>query len=383
MRSNVFGEEVAHGALDEIGFFEDATGGRAGLHPFLDLLPLIEQQCQVAHKVAQLLALADGPHDDAHAFGDQEAAEDFLEPLPFLRILNLARDAALVGIGQQHQVAAGQDQVGRHSRSLGADGAFGDLHDDLAAGWIDARDVFLRDLGFVPPFDLAFDNLDPAVEGAGHNVPIMKERVLLEPDVHKGRFEIVLEVAHFAFEDAADQPFLGGPLDVELLEPAFFENGHAGFQRFGVDDDFFMDALDRFDEVLDFFDQARRGRAEAVQDAPGGLRNGHRLEGLFLVDLGGRPELGFAEVAFGGGFRGLSFRGAFGRQANREVFGALDFLAVPALIDPVRARRLAGRLGAGLEGLAIGAWRLGMAQAAAGAEAHAAPPPGKVSFTHS
>ena len=56
-----------------------------------------------------------------------------LQALAFLRVFDFARNAALIGIGQQNQVASGQDQVGRHARPLGADRAFGHLHDDFAA----------------------------------------------------------------------------------------------------------------------------------------------------------------------------------------------------------------------------------------------------------
>ena len=345
--------------------------------------PLLEQEGQVAHEVARLLVLADGPHNDAHALGDREAAEDFLEALAFLLILNFAGDAALVGVGQQDQVAPGQDEIGGHSRSLGADRAFGDLDDDLAAGRIDARNVFLGDLGFVAPLVFAFDDFDAAVEAAGHNVPIMKEGVFLEADVNEGGLESVFQVADLAFEDAADQAFLGGALDVEFLEPAFLEDGDAGFKGFGVDDDFLVDALDRPDEPLDFLEQGRREVADALEDALGSLRNGHRLEGLLLLDLGRGGEVGLAKAAFSGGFRLVRLRDALGGQADGEVLGALDFAAVPALIDFVRAGGLAGGFGAGLEGLAIGPLGLGMAQAAAWAKAHAAPPPGKIPVTHS
>ena len=40
---HIFGQEVAHGAFDEVGFLEDASGGRLGLDTFLDLRPLLEQ----------------------------------------------------------------------------------------------------------------------------------------------------------------------------------------------------------------------------------------------------------------------------------------------------------------------------------------------------
>jgi hypothetical protein len=84
----------------------------------LDFVPLFQQNGQVEDEVALLLALAGGAHDDAHAFGKVDFAQDFFQALAFLRVFDLARNAALVGIGQQHQEASGQDQIGGHARSL-------------------------------------------------------------------------------------------------------------------------------------------------------------------------------------------------------------------------------------------------------------------------
>ena len=83
----------------------------------------------------------------------------------------------------------------------------------------------------------------------------MQERVLLEPDIDERGLEAVFEVPDFALEHAADQALFGRALDGEFLEPAVFEHGDAGFERLGVDDDFLVDAFDRFDEALHFLDQ--------------------------------------------------------------------------------------------------------------------------------
>ena len=109
-------------------------------------------------------------------------------------------------------------------------------------GRVEARDVLLGDLGPVAPPAAAFDDFHAAVEAVRHDVPVVEEGVLLEADVHEGGLEAVFEVAHLAFEDAADQAFLGGALDGELLEPAFLEHGDAGFERLGVDDDFLVES---------------------------------------------------------------------------------------------------------------------------------------------
>ena len=149
---DVFGEEVAHGALDQVGFLEDARRRRLLLDSFLNCLPFLEQQREVAHEITRLLAFADGADDDAHAFRNRQLAQNFFQALAFFLILDLARDAALVRIGQQHQITSGQHEVRRDARAFGADRAFGHLHDDFAAGRIKARNVLLRDARFVAAF---------------------------------------------------------------------------------------------------------------------------------------------------------------------------------------------------------------------------------------
>ena len=70
----------------------------------------------------------------------------------------------------------------------------------------------------------------------------MEKGVLLEADIDERGFQAVFEIAHFAFENAADQTFLARAFDGEFLELAFFQNGHAGFERLGIDDDFLVRA---------------------------------------------------------------------------------------------------------------------------------------------
>ena len=63
-------------------------------------------------------------------------AQDFFQALAFLLVFDLARNAALIGVRQQHEITARQHEVRRDARAFGADRAFGDLHDDFAAGRI-------------------------------------------------------------------------------------------------------------------------------------------------------------------------------------------------------------------------------------------------------
>ncbi len=319
--------------------------------------------------------------------GMVEFAQDFLQPLAFLLVFDLARNAALVGVGQQDQITARQHEVGRDARAFGADGPFGHLHDDVAARRIKARDVLLRDARLVALSGFAFDEFHAAVEVAGHDVPVMQEGVFLEADVHKRGLQAVLEIAHLALENAADQPLLGGAFDGEFLELAFFEHGHAGFERFGVDDDFLVRLLHRLDQPLDFFDDGGGRGADGFHDAlraagePGPARKAFP-PGLPRASPGsarGNRLWRASPARFPRSGLGRAFR----RQAGGDVFRALDFLRVPrAVIDLVLRRFVADGLGAGLGGVAVGAVGIGV-QAAAGPEAHAAAAaPGKISITH-
>ena len=66
---HLVGEEVAHGALDQVGLGQEELGRAGGLELAGDALPLLEQDVQVAHEEAGLLAFAHGADDDAHALG--------------------------------------------------------------------------------------------------------------------------------------------------------------------------------------------------------------------------------------------------------------------------------------------------------------------------
>src|SRR6185503_14954233 len=100
------------------------------LDAFLDASPFIEEKREVANEIAQLLAFAHRADNHAHAFRDAETAQNFLEALALLLVLDFSGNTALVRVGKEHEIAAGKNEVGSDARSFGADGAFGHLHDD-------------------------------------------------------------------------------------------------------------------------------------------------------------------------------------------------------------------------------------------------------------
>jgi len=364
---DVLRQKVAHGALDQVRFLEHAGGGGLFLDAFLDVVPFLEQQRQVPDEVSLLLSFANGAHNHAHPVRDGQFAQDFLEALALLLILDLAGNAALVGIGQQHEVASGQDDVGGNAGSLGADGALGDLHDDVAAGRVNAGDILLCDFRAIAALVLALDDFHAAVEGARHDVPIMQKSVFLEPDINKRRLEAVLEIADFALEDAADEAFLGGALDVELLEAPFLEDGDACLESFGIDDHLLVDLFHRLDQPLDLFDEVGGGGADGIHDAARWLGDAHRLERF--LRRGGRLDVRLSEILFAG--CGFVRRHALGRQAGGDVFGAFDFVRMPVLIDAVVDRVVLRCLDARLCRFLVRA--LHMPKPAGWAESHAAP----------
>ena len=211
----------------------------------------------------------------------------------------------------------------------------------------------------------------------------MQEGVLLETDVHECGFKAIFEIAHFAFEDAADQAFVVGPLDGEFLQPAFLGDGHAGFERLRVDDDLLVDFFDWLDQALDSLDQ-RGGRApDGLDEAFWAFLKGDGRKGFFFLHLGGGGQVGLAEAAFVRqrrfwGFLGRALRG----QAGGDVFGALNFVSMAVVVHLILHGGAADGLGAGLRGVAVRAL-LAVTQPAGRAKTHAAAPPsGKISVSH-
>ena len=375
---DVFGQKVAHGALNQIRLLENARRRRLVLHALLHAAPLFEQQREVADEITFLLVFAGGAHDDAHAIGNRQFAQDFFQPLAFLLVFNFARNAALIRIRQQHQITSRQNQVGRDARAFRANRTFRDLHDDFTARRVKPRDVLLSNLWpgrpAIPP-GRTFDDFHAAVELVRHDVPIMQERIFLEADVHERGFEAVFEVAHLALENAADEAFLRGAFDVEFLQPSVFEHGDARFERLGVDDDFLVSFLLRPDEPLNLLHEIGRGEFDGVQNAFGLFRHGYRCKGLFLHHRSRGLELWLAEFFFvRAGFRRFVFRRSLRRQAGGDVFGALDFVRVPFFEHMLRTALLRHHVGASLDGFAVG-FLLGLAEATFGAETHSAAPP--------
>ena len=161
------------------------------------------------------------------------------------------------------------------------------------------------------------------------------------------------------------------------------EHGDARFERLGVDDDFLVDLLFRADEPLDFFDQVGRGDLDGVQNALGLFLDRPPARRLFLLP----PARACRDAARGNPFcpRRLPASAVSGsalrRQAGGDVFGAFDFVRVAFFKHALGAALFAHHVGARLGGFAVGFLRV-VAEAAFGAEPHAAAAPRKIVVTH-
>ena len=126
-------EVVADRADDEARLLVDQV--RAGLHlrRVLDRAPELHQVVQVPLQLLGVAADARGARDDAHALRHVEAG-DGVAQLVALLALDAARDAAAARVVRhQHEVAAGERDVGRERGALVAALVLVDLDDQLHA----------------------------------------------------------------------------------------------------------------------------------------------------------------------------------------------------------------------------------------------------------
>ena len=260
---DVLAHPVADDAHDEVGLLVDAAGGGLLGLGLLEVVVGGAEDAEVAHEGALRGAGAGGADDDAAVGREREAVDDALEALALVGVADLARDAAEGASGHEDEVAAGDGERGGDAGALGGDGALGDLDGDDGAGREAGGDLLVGEAlgaGLAVAARGGGGALVLVVEArlvVGVHVPVVEEGVLAETDVHEGGLEVVFEVLDAALVDGADEALLGGVFDLEVLEAAVFEDGDAGFEGLGVDDDFALDGRrggageDALNEVLE------------------------------------------------------------------------------------------------------------------------------------
>ena len=228
-------EEIAHRPFHQVRLFKNAARRRFVLDQLFHARPLLDEHAQVAHKITRPLAFAHGADNHAHPFRNFQAAQNLPEPVALFRVLDFARDATTIAVGHEHQIAPGEAQVRRHSRTFRPDRPFGYLHDYVGTDRINAGNVFRRD----PLFRLAapgpIDFLNPAVERRRDRIPEMEERIFLEADVDEHRLQPHLDVLNFSLVDAADDVPGGVALDVIFFESPVLEKRHPALEFLDTD----------------------------------------------------------------------------------------------------------------------------------------------------
>ena len=117
-RVDVAGEDVADRADDHVAFFVDVDRRRVLLDPADDHLPQPQQVGQVAREFLLGAVDAGGADDEAEALGRIELAQDVAEAAAVFVVFDLARDADAAERRHQHEVAAGDADVGARASGL-------------------------------------------------------------------------------------------------------------------------------------------------------------------------------------------------------------------------------------------------------------------------
>ena len=190
-------EVVADGADDQAGFLIDQEGAALCLGGAVDGGPQLLQIVEVPLQFFQRAADAGGAGDQAGAVGNHKLVHDFAQFLPVIA-LDAARNATATGIvGHQHQVAAGQRDVGGQRRALVAALVLFDLDDEFLAV---AENVL----------DARLAGVDAGLEVVARNFLERQEAVALGAIVHKGGFETGLDAGDDGLVDVALALFLVG-----------------------------------------------------------------------------------------------------------------------------------------------------------------------------
>ena len=203
---------VADGANDQARFLVDQERAGLALRRAVDRLPELQQVVEVPLQLFERAADAGGARDHAHAVRHLELV-DRVAQLVAVLALDAARDAAAARIVRhQHQIAAGQRDVGRQRRALVA-----------ALVLVDLDDEFLAFL------ELILDAAAAAVAVAqvlARDFLERQEAVAVGAVVDEAGFEAGLDAGDDRFVDVALALFLAGGFDVEVDQLLAVDDRH-------------------------------------------------------------------------------------------------------------------------------------------------------------
>ncbi len=212
---------VADRADDEARLLVDQVGARLQLRRVLDRTPQLHQVVQVPLQLFGGAADAGGPRDDAHAVGHVEL-RDRVAQLVAVLALDAARDAAAARVvGHQHEVAAGERDVGRERGALVAALVLVDLDDQLHA----FADLVL-DATAAAFAVLVVAALAAALQELAGDLLERQEAVAVGAVVDEAGLERLLDARHDGLVDVGLPLLLRGGLDVEVDQLLAVDDGH-------------------------------------------------------------------------------------------------------------------------------------------------------------
>ena len=221
-------EVVADRADDEARLLVDQVRARLHLRRVLDRVPELHQVVQVPLQLLGAAADARGAGDDAHARRNVEARDGIAQVVPLLA-LDAPRDAAAAWVVRhQHEIAAGERDVGRERGALVAALVLVDLDDHLHA----LAELILH-AAAATAIGLAVFAVTPtsALDVLARDLLERQEAVALGAVVDEARLEARLDAGDDGLVDVALALLLARGLDVEVDQPLAVDDRHAEFLR--------------------------------------------------------------------------------------------------------------------------------------------------------
>ncbi len=211
-------EVVADGANDQGSFKIDQEGAGLLLGGTFDGAPQLQQVVQVPLQFFCLAADGGRAGDQAHPVRDLQLVHGFAQ-FGTLVAIDAARDTAATRIVRhEHQVAAGQRDVGGQGGALVATLVLVDLNDQFL--------TFLEGL-----VDLGLAWLNARLEVAAGDFLERQETVSFRAVVDEAGFERRFDAGDDTLVNVAFTLFLGGGFNVEVNEFLTIDNGDTEFFR--------------------------------------------------------------------------------------------------------------------------------------------------------
>ena len=204
---DVAAQVIAQGADDDVALLEHQQRRRLFPCRALDGIPQLQQVVEIPLQLLHRFAATRGADDQAHAFRDLQRGHDLAHVGAGIA-LDAAGDAAGARVvGHQHQVAAGQADIGGQRRTLGAAFLLLDLDQQLLAFLQVFLDVAAADFLLGWQAEIGRDDLLER-----------QEAMAFRAEIDEGGFQAGLDPADDALVDVGLFLLPGRNLDVKVVE---------------------------------------------------------------------------------------------------------------------------------------------------------------------